>query len=119
MIFYVIFFKDALFAYFFETNISSNMVQWLLGCFSHIFHILTLVATTKFVFWETDVFKVKNCCLKVKFNDGNQKDIFLPSFDDLWDIVDMEIQPCLSICLFLFLFCFRLFFVTWPVTKFL
>ena len=31
-----------------------------------------------------------NCCLKVKFNDENQKDIFFPTFDDLRDIVDME-----------------------------
>ena len=43
-----------------------------------------------------------NCRLEVKFNDKNQKDIFFPSFDDLRDILDMEIQPCLSICLFLF-----------------
>ena len=32
-----------------------------------------------------------NCRLKVKFNDDNQKDIFFSSFDDLRDIVDMEI----------------------------
>ena len=32
-----------------------------------------------------------NCRLKVKFNDENQKDIFFSSFDDLRDIVDMEI----------------------------
>ena len=32
-----------------------------------------------------------NCRLKVKFNDENQKDIFFYSFDDLWDIVEMEI----------------------------
>ena len=32
-----------------------------------------------------------NCRLKVKFNDANQKDIFFSSFDDLRDIVDMEI----------------------------
>ena len=32
-----------------------------------------------------------NCRLKVKFNDENQKDIFFSSFDDLQDIVDMEI----------------------------
>ena len=32
-----------------------------------------------------------NCRLKVKFNDENQKDIFFSSFDDLWDIVEMEI----------------------------
>ena len=32
-----------------------------------------------------------NCRLKVKFNDENQKDIFFFSFDDLQDIVDMEI----------------------------
>ena len=57
-----------------------------------------------------------NCRLKVRFNDENQKDIFFSFFDDLRDIVDMEILPCLSICLFLF---FVLFFVTWPVTKFL
>ena len=38
-----------------------------------------------------------NCRLKVKFNDENQKGIFFSSFDDLRDIVDMEIQPCLSI----------------------
>ena len=31
-----------------------------------------------------------NCRLKVKFNE-NQKDIFFSSFDDLRDIVDMEI----------------------------
>ena len=31
-----------------------------------------------------------NCRLKVKFNDENQKDIF-PSFDDLRDIVNMEL----------------------------
>ena len=43
-----------------------------------------------------------NCRLEVKFNDKNQKDNFFPSFDDLRDILDMEIQPCLSICQFLF-----------------
>ena len=43
-----------------------------------------------------------NCRLKVKFNDENQKDIFFCSLDDRRDIVDMEIQSCLSICLFLF-----------------
>ena len=32
-----------------------------------------------------------NCRLKVKFNDENQKDIFFSHFDDLRDIVDMEI----------------------------
>ena len=32
-----------------------------------------------------------NCRLKVKFNDENQKDIFFSSFDELRDIVDMEI----------------------------
>ena len=32
-----------------------------------------------------------NCRLKVKINDENQKDIFFSSFDDLQDIVDMEI----------------------------
>ena len=32
-----------------------------------------------------------NSRLKVKFNDENQKDIFFSSFDDLWDVVDMEI----------------------------
>ena len=32
-----------------------------------------------------------NCRLKVKFNDENQKGIFLSSFDELRDIVDMEI----------------------------
>ena len=43
-----------------------------------------------------------NCRLEVKFNDKNQKDNFFPSFDDLRDILNMEIQPCLSICQFLF-----------------
>ena len=33
-----------------------------------------------------------NCRLKVKFDDANQKDIFFSSFDDLRDIVDMEIS---------------------------
>ena len=32
-----------------------------------------------------------NCRLKVKINDENQKYIFFSSFDDLQDIVDMEI----------------------------
>ena len=32
-----------------------------------------------------------NCRLKVKFNDEKQKDIFFSSFDELRDIVDMEI----------------------------
>ena len=32
-----------------------------------------------------------SCRLKAKFNDENQKDIFFSSFDDLQDIVDMEI----------------------------
>ena len=32
-----------------------------------------------------------NCRLKVKFNDENQKDIFFSSFDELRDIVDLEI----------------------------
>ena len=32
-----------------------------------------------------------NCRLKVRFNDENQKYIFFSSFDDLRDIVDMEI----------------------------
>ena len=32
-----------------------------------------------------------NCRLKVKFNDENQKDIFFSSFDELRDIVGMEI----------------------------
>ena len=32
-----------------------------------------------------------NCCMKVKPNDENQKDNFFSSFDDLRDIVDMEI----------------------------
>ena len=32
-----------------------------------------------------------NCRLKVKFNDENQNDIFFSSFNELWDIVDMEI----------------------------
>lgn len=29
-----------------------------------------------------------NCCLKVKFNHGSQKDLSFSSFDDLCDIVD-------------------------------
>ena len=37
--------------------------------------------------YPTDI----NCRLKVKFNDENQKGIFFSSFDDLQDIVDMEI----------------------------
>ena len=32
-----------------------------------------------------------NCRLKVKFSDENQKDIFFSSFDELRDIVDIEI----------------------------
>ena len=32
-----------------------------------------------------------NCHLKEKINDGNHKDIFFSSFNDLWDIVNMEI----------------------------
>ena len=32
-----------------------------------------------------------NCRLKVTFNYANQKYIFFSSFDELWDIVDMEI----------------------------
>ena len=32
-----------------------------------------------------------NCCLKVKFNDENQKDIFFSSFNDFRNILDMEI----------------------------
>ena len=32
-----------------------------------------------------------NCRLNIKFNDENQKDIFFSSFDELQDIVDMEI----------------------------
>ena len=32
-----------------------------------------------------------NCRLMVEFNDENQKDIFFSSFDELRDIVDMEI----------------------------
>ena len=32
-----------------------------------------------------------NCRLKVKFNDENQKDIFFSSFNELRDIVDIEI----------------------------
>ena len=32
-----------------------------------------------------------DCCMKVKFNNENQKDILFSSFDNLWDIVDMEI----------------------------
>ena len=32
-----------------------------------------------------------NCRLEVKFNDENQKVIFFSSFDELRDIVDMEI----------------------------
>ena len=31
-----------------------------------------------------------NCRLKVKFNDENQKDIFFSSFDNIWDLVDMQ-----------------------------
>ena len=43
-----------------------------------------------------------NCCLKVKFNDENQKDIFFSSFDELQDIVDNLLysvychSPCAS-----------------------
>ena len=36
-------------------------------------------------------YTVVNCRLKVKFNDENQKDILFSSFEDLRDIVDMEI----------------------------
>ena len=45
-----------------------------------------------------------NFCRKIKFNDENQKEIFFCPFPfyDLRDITDMEIYPCLSICLFLF-----------------
>ena len=32
-----------------------------------------------------------NCRLKVKFDDENQKDILISTFDDLRDFVDMEI----------------------------
>ena len=32
-----------------------------------------------------------NCRLKVKFNDENQKDIFFSSFDNLRDVVDIDI----------------------------
>ena len=32
-----------------------------------------------------------NCCLMVKFNDENQKDIFFSSFNDFRNILDMEI----------------------------
>ena len=53
-----------------------------------------------------------NCRLKVKLNDENQKDFSFYSFDDFRDIVDMEIKPCLSICLIPF-------FVNWSVTKLL
>ena len=54
----------------------------------------------------------KNCCLKVNFNVENQKDIFCCSFHDFWDIVDMFVN--LPVSLFPVLF-----FVTWPVAKFL
>ena len=47
-----------------------------------------------------------NSRLKIKFNDENQKDIFFSSFDDFRDIVDMDIQPSLSIYLFLFFLAF-------------
>ena len=33
----------------------------------------------------------KNCCLEITLNDEKQKDIFFSSFDDLRDIIDMEI----------------------------
>lgn len=31
-----------------------------------------------------------NCLFKVKFNDGNQKDLFFSSLDHLCDITDRE-----------------------------
>ena len=43
------------------------------------------VPSIKFCYADVD------CRLKVKINDENQKDIFFSSFDDLQDIVDMEI----------------------------
>ena len=48
-------------------------------------YIFLLLPSIKFCYVDV------NCCLKVKFNDENQKDIFFSSFDDLRDIVDMEI----------------------------
>ena len=36
-----------------------------------------------------------NCRLKMEFNDEDHKDIFFSSFNDLRDILDMEIQPVL------------------------
>lgn len=40
------------FACFFETRISSHMLQW-----RHIFSFLSLIATTKFAFWKIAVLK--------------------------------------------------------------
>ena len=37
-------------------------------------------------------FEDVNCCLKLKLNEQNQKDLFILSFDDLCDVADTEVE---------------------------